>query len=101
MGSATSGLPAILGAPGPAGSAERWASLQMLDETNGAARLEFDSGDGLHYKAKLDRWIAISLPPRFAAPAVPIRVAPGFPHRSLVRRPAARRSAQGRDRAEL
>ena len=70
MGSAVSGLPAILGAPGRAGSAERWASLQMLDGTNGAARLEFDSGDGLHYEAKLDRWIAISLPPRFAAPAV-------------------------------
>jgi len=42
----------------------------MLDGTNGAARLEFDSGDGRRYKAKLGHWIAISLPQRSAARAV-------------------------------
>lgn len=45
MTSAVTGLPAIVGAPGRAGNVERWAALQMLDGTNGAARLEFDSGD--------------------------------------------------------
>jgi len=70
MGSAVSGLPAILGASGRAGNAERWAALQMLGGTNGTARLVFDSGDGRHCKAKLGRWIAISRPQRSAARAV-------------------------------
>jgi len=70
MDSAVSGLPAILGASGRAGNAGRWAALQMLDGTNGAARLVFDSGDGRRYKAKLSRWIFISRPQRSAARAV-------------------------------
>lgn len=100
MGSAVSGLPAILGASGRAGNAGRWAALQMLDGTNGAARLVFDSGDGRRCKAKLGRWIFISRPQRSAARG-PIRVAPGCPHRPLVRRPATRRHPQGRDGTEL
>ena len=70
MSSAVTGLPAILGASGRAGNAGRWAALQMLDGTNGAARLLFDSGDGRRYKAKLGRWIFISRPQRAAARAV-------------------------------
>jgi len=69
MSNAVTGLPAIVGAPGRAGNAERWAALQMLDGTNGAARLEFHSGDGRRYKAKLDRWITIIRPQRSAARA--------------------------------
>ena len=69
MSSAVTGLPAIVGAPGRAGNAERWAALQMLDGTSGAARLVFDSGDGRRHTAKLGRWIAISRLQRSAAHA--------------------------------
>jgi hypothetical protein len=59
MSSAVTGLPAILGAPDRAGNANRWASLQMLDGTDGAARLVFESGSGRRRAARLGRWIAI------------------------------------------
>jgi len=67
MSSAVTGLPAIVGTPGSAGNANRWAALQMLDGTDGAARLVFESTDGRRHAAKLRRWIAIIRLQRSAA----------------------------------
>ncbi len=63
MSSAVTGLSAIVGTPG------RAAAPQMLDGTDGAARLVFKSSDGRSHTAKLLRWIAIIRLERSAARA--------------------------------
>jgi hypothetical protein len=58
MSSTVAGLPGIIGPPDRAGNTRGPASLQMLDGTNGAARLVLES-DGRRHAARLNRWIAI------------------------------------------
>jgi hypothetical protein len=58
MSSTVAGLPGTVGPPDRAGNTRGPASLQMLDGTNGAARLVFESG-GRRHAARLNRWIAI------------------------------------------
>jgi hypothetical protein len=58
MSSTVAGLPGTVGPPDRAGNTMGPASLQMLDGTNGAARLVFESG-GRRHAARLNRWIAI------------------------------------------
>lgn len=69
MSSTVAGLPGTVGPPGRAGNTRGSASLQMLDGTNGAARLVFESGSGRRHAARLDRWIAIIRLQRSAARA--------------------------------
>ena len=69
MSRTVAGLSGIVGQPGRAGNARGSASLQMLDGTDGAARLVYESGDGRRHAAKLDRWIAIIRLQRSAARA--------------------------------
>ena len=58
MSSTVAGLPGTVGPPDRAGNTRGPASIQMLDGTNGAARLVFESG-GRRHAARLNRWIAI------------------------------------------
>jgi hypothetical protein len=48
MSSTVAGLPGTVGPPDRAGNTRGPASLQMLDGTNGAARLVFESGGRRH-----------------------------------------------------
>jgi hypothetical protein len=56
MRSTVTGLPAMAGTSGRTRNAG--GPLQMLDGTDGAARLVFESGSGRH-AARLDRWVAL------------------------------------------
>jgi hypothetical protein len=67
MRSTSTGLPATVGTLGRAANGRGWAPLQMLDGTDGAARLVFESGSGRRHAARLDRWIAIIRLERSAA----------------------------------
>jgi hypothetical protein len=69
MRSTVTGLPGTVGTPGRAGNVRGWAPLQMLDGTDGPARLVFESGSGRRRTARLDRWIAIIRLQRSAAGA--------------------------------
>src|SRR5271166_5245469 len=59
MDSILTGLAAAVGTADRSGTAGGWAPFQMLDGTDGAARLEFESMSGRRHPARLDRWLAV------------------------------------------
>jgi hypothetical protein len=59
MKRAETGLAAAVATAERSGPAGGWAPFQMLDGTDGAARLVFESISGRRHAASLDRWIAI------------------------------------------
>ena len=93
MKRAETGLAAVVDTADRSGTAGGWAPFQMLDETDGAARLVFESISGRRYAARLDRWDgARRLQPIPGAARVPwlldartIRWSGGLPPRDLHR----------------
>ena len=59
MKSIETGLAAAVSTADRSGSAGGWAPFQMLDGTDGTARLVFESISGRRHAARLDRWIAV------------------------------------------
>ena len=59
MKSIETGLAAAVSTADRSGSAGGWAPFQMLDGTDGTARLVFQSISGRRHAARLDRWIAV------------------------------------------
>ena len=59
MKSIETGLAAAVSTADRSGSAGGWAPFQMLDGTDGTARLVFESISGRRHAASLDRWIAV------------------------------------------
>ncbi len=59
MKRAETGLAAAVGTAERSGTAGGWAPFQMLDGTDGAARLVFESISGRRHVARLERWIAV------------------------------------------
>ena len=59
MKSIETGLAAAVSTADRSGSVGGWAPFQMLDGTDGTARLVFESISGRRHAARLDRWIAV------------------------------------------
>jgi hypothetical protein len=59
MNSMPARFAAMMDAPGCAPAGRRRASPRMLDGSDGAAKLVFESSSGLRYVARLDRWLVI------------------------------------------
>jgi hypothetical protein len=59
MKRAKTGLAAAVATAERSGTVRGWAPFQMLDGTDGAARLVFQSISGRRHAASLDRWIAV------------------------------------------